>query len=378
MPFYIKYDVSDVVLAGANGVTRPAVYPPGPYFSPSIWFTETDGTTLPGGKPRVGQSCNIRVRVDVNGPFVPGQQVSQNVTVQVWVCDFTLGAPGPASVPPGGSTAGGLQQQGPLENTVPSSSARVAVFDWQPQDGDFLNVVNDEAHMCIGANAYLESNGTPVEGAEVTAGNLDVWNNPHHAQKNIDILPSLNARADVLIGIMNDSAFEEEFLVTAEFPRRRLGWPDMEALLAMPFVQRVGGRLFDSREFLKRLEGAIPDAPLERFALEHGGDLVLGLDETPLHRPRAGFALPELEFEGQTGEQLEIVLPPAGKQKGLQFINARMNFKDREDFGAVQAVDFIQRRSDGTELGGARFVFVNLREDDIKWGDRAVEQAYGG
>ena len=108
MPFYIKYDVSDVVPVGSTGVARPAVNPPGPWMSPSIWFTRTDGTTLPGGKPRVGESCNIRVRVDVNGPFVVGEQVPQDVTVQVWVCDFMMGAPGPASVPPGGSTAGGL------------------------------------------------------------------------------------------------------------------------------------------------------------------------------------------------------------------------------------------------------------------------------
>jgi len=372
MPFYIKYDVSDVVVAGSNGVSRPAKNPPGPWFSPSIWFTKQDGTTLPGGKPRVGQSCNIRVRVDVNGPFMPGQQVSPNVTVQVWVCDFMLGAPGPASVPPGGSTAGGLQQLGPLEDTVPTSSARVAVFDWQPQQGDFRNVVDDEAHMCIGANAYLESNGTPVEGAKVTAGGLDIWNNPHHAQKNISILPAINAKADVLIGVINEAEFEEEFLITAEFPRRRLGLPEMEALLAMPFVQRVGGRRFDAGEFLKRLDGGIPDAPLERFALERGGDLVLGLDETPLHRPRAGLAFPELEFEGQAGEQLEVVLPPLEQKRGPQFFNARLNFKDADDFGAVQAIDFVQRRRDGTELGGARFVFVNLRQDDVDWGDRAV------
>jgi hypothetical protein len=377
MPFYIKYHVSDVVAAGTTAVTRPAANPPGPWLSPSVWFTEANSAaTLPGGKPRVGEACDIRVRVDVNGPFVPGEQVSQNVTVQVWVCDFMMGAPGPASVPPGGSTAGGLQQQGPLEDTDPVSSGRVAVFDWTPQPGDFRNVVNNEAHMCIGANAYLRSGGTTVEGAEVTSGGLDIWNNPHHAQKNIDILAAINDSGDVPIGAINYGEEEEEFLIEVLPLRRRLGFPELELLLAMPFVRRVGGKRFDPREFLKRLEG-VPSAPLERFALERGGDLVLGLDKTPLHRARGGAAVAELEFEGKTGKRLEVTLPPIEPEKGPRFINARLKFKDADDIGAVQAIDFVQRRRDGTEAGGARFVFVNLRPDDLKWGADAAEEEKG-
>jgi hypothetical protein len=373
MPFYIKYDVSDVVAVGTSGVTRPAANPPGPWHSPSIWFTETDGTTLPGGKPRVGQSCQIRVRVDVNAPFMPGQQVPDDVTVQVWVCDFMMGAPGPSSVPPGGSTAGGLVQQGPLEPTVPASSGRVAVFDWQPTAADFRNVVNNEAHMCIGANAYRQ---TPPEGAQVTAGSLDIWNNPHHAQKNINILAAIgDVPGDVPVGAMNAGEREEVFIVTAELPRRRLGFVEQELLLAMPFVQRVGGRPFDARRFLEETDG-VPGAPLERFALERGGELALGLDETPLHRPKAGMAVPELEFEGQTGRELEIVVPPTEPEKGTPFINVRMRFKDPDDHGAVQAIDFVQRRLDGTVTGGGRFVFVNVRPDDLKWGEEyGIERA---
>jgi hypothetical protein len=337
----------------------------------------------------------------VDAPY--GQQVSQNVTVQVWVCDLMMGAAGPATIPPGGSTpVAGLPQGGPLAYTDPPSPARVAIFVWTPHQNDFRNVyVNKdtgvlEAHMCIGANAYftLPDTTNASEGAEVTAGQLNIWGDQRHAQNSIKILPSINARraapasihatgdaaassnatGEAPIGVINDGEDEEEFIITAEPLRRPLGFPELELLLTLPFVRRIGGRPFDPDKFLDGIDG-VPNAPLERFAIECGGELVLGLDKTPLHRPRACRAVPELEIDGQRGECLEITLPPTEPEKGPLFITARLNFRDADDFGAVQAVDFVQRRSDGTEAGGARLVFVNVRPEDLEWGqDREAPQ----
>jgi hypothetical protein len=91
--------------------------------------------------------------------------------------------------------------------------------------------------------------------------------------------------------------------------------------------------------------------------------------------PFTCLAVPELEIDGQTGECLEITLPPTEPENGPRFVTARLKFRDGNDIGGVQAVDFVQRRSDGTEAGGARLVFVNVRPEDLEWGERNPEAA---
>jgi len=353
--FYIKYAATNVPVAPA-GAVRPA--PPGsqPWLSPSSWAEGPGGTML--NQVTEDEEAQLRVRVDTAELGAP-QLPPEDVAVQLWVSDYTLGV-GPAgfhagmSIPPAGL-------EDPALDALPPS-ARLAKIPWTPLAGDFFNVdANGNAHMCIGANAFIDG----VDGARMPPpDNVDIWNEPHHAQLNISILDAGDGIARVRMVAHNPDPEEAGlFVLAAERVRGRLGPIDREHLLAVPHVRRIGGEKFDPRKFKRR------DEPLERIELRHGGTLVVGRDKTPLHRSKRGLERIALEGPRGGGEQkLELELPPHDPEAKPTIVETHLRLADPEDWGGVEAVDVVQRRHDGELIGGARVVVLAARPRDVKAG----------
>ena len=369
MPFYIKYDVTDVFI-NPTGLQRPVPNPPGWWNSSSIWFTERDDASATVTKPRIGQDVDIRVQVDADAGGAP-PTVSTDITVQAWLSDWTSGGIGPAAVPSGGSTQGaGVKNTLGLIPTVPPSSARVAVIRWTPQPNDFKNVnpTTKEAHMCIAANAYLDVG--PGEGTELSTGYIDPVNERHHAQKNIELLPALTGGGEGIMFAANPGDEEARFRILVEPVRGPLGQVERELLLAHPFIQRVGGKPFDPEQ----LQGkGVLAGPVERFELERGGELALRRGKKKLHKSKKGLGRVLIRVGDDEGKQVKLTIPPTKSAEERVPVEFQLELADPSDIGSVEAVDLLQVDDRKRVVGGVRLLLVAMSEEDLREGeDRAA------
>lgn len=142
------------------------------YLSPSI--------NLVGGVDQGTAKVGAANTIDVTVKNISTDAIS-DITIEVWVCDFTMGV-SPASslnsANPGGAPligffAGPLQPN--AEQVIPTESA------WTPTGAD---AALNGGHVCIAANCFSDSDGAPLA-AENNA--FKFLCDSHHAQRNIHI-----------------------------------------------------------------------------------------------------------------------------------------------------------------------------------------------
>ncbi|NRQ31928.1 hypothetical protein HII36_08755 [Nonomuraea sp. NN258] len=333
---FVKYALSD---------TGKRPVPQGIHFwvTPSIWLT--GGIDLSTAK--VGVRNTINVRVDSMSV-----EPKANVTVQVWVCDYTVGGIGPAAVLTSGSAGGNMGNAVTL-NGVSAGAPGTAQIAWTPVPADLINS-NDpnSGHVCIAANVYVELGD--VEGKPESFGFLDPAGNQHHAQRNIGLLrvPGGGEEGSLTLRALNPGEEEQVFtLMVRELPPEEAFGPlEREQLLSSEVVRLMR----DGHEI--RPDGEPPDEPIERRMLREGGELALsgefGREPIPLRPADGPVRHLDLISPGGSGPQHRIVIGP-GERVPVTLLTATDGRP-----GEVRAFDVNQLDRRGGFLGGNRVLTV--------------------
>lgn len=387
MTLYVKYKADSP--GSVDDGTAPVPPTAAPWATPDIWLTDALGNTqtTATGDPAAYVGANNYVHVTVNSTVDADYD---GVQAQAWVCDYTGGI-GPATSRPSSFYAAGLKTTVP--DPVSKSTPRVAKFTWKAQAGDDTT---NGGHLCVGVNLYFEQAPGP-DGAQVTSGLLDVFNNRHHAQRNITVLPASQHLKSLVLRLANGGAEPADFEARAwELDREDgIGAVEQELLLAQCFVDLADG---DPRP--PRVPADCQTEPLERAWLRGGGRLVLtGLPEPAEIRP-AGH---DARFTVRTNRHCE-----GGEGRGDGGVHLRgardgdgdggpgrgggwgggdhgggwgggrggdgagLTIRPGElspvlvtlecdgDPGEVHTLDIVQQTDDGTVLGGARLVAMHV------------------
>lgn len=333
---YIKVDAND------DG-TRPLPAGTVTWTSPSIWLTDAQGTGIPSA--RVNQQCWINVQVDTTT-----EEFKENAKVQVWVCDYTLGGVGPASVLKSGSAGTSAGRTGTV--ALVTGAKRVARVRWTPVDADLINTADpNSGHVCAGANVYVAGNAP--EGAVMSAGFVDVLKNQHHAQRNLSVVKTA-ARMFFPTFITNPDPEPREFVLETAWlgPELGMGPVAQETLLTADFVE-----LADAEE-LERPPLELMAEPWERTRLAAGGTLVLaGVPDRIELRPAQDPLEVAIITSRETGPRVRVEVPPGGRVPVTLAATIQGG-----DVGDVHAVELTQLDQDGNPSAGARVLVVNAPE----------------
>ena len=348
-----------------------------------IGFNGTDTASmttprpLPDGTPYWG-SPNIRLqggindgkaRVDPNPALTPNHfievrvanrsnQAVQDVKIEVWVCDFTMGVTPSSSL--ASANPGGLPLEGFAAGPInPGNSFPITCGPWKPTAGD---AALNGGHVCIAANCYLNdgSDGSPLSLRPAPFTNtFSFLCDTHHGQRNIAVvvqsanqggmgfrmklanpLPQGDFRGVIeirrtLSKIAFVKATRAQFRSMPDITYRRAGVHDLAATGASLVMPK--------------------DIALAR-AVDHGRYL-LQVDEnkfTPLFFSRFR---PDFAFEAEgvgVGQNLQVKL-----QEGqVNPLDVQLKFDAGEQPGAIHAFDLVQRDEAGTVVGGARLLVV--------------------
>ncbi|MCD0449202.1 hypothetical protein LO762_08375 [Actinocorallia sp. API 0066] len=338
---YIKYDASD---DGSSAIPGGAVF----WASPSIWLADDEGDTLPYAK--VGVPTSIMVQVNSTST-TPRTQVK----VQTWVCDYTPGHIGPDTAL---SSSGGPNGRTKTVSTAVSKAGPGTVaIPWTPKAADLINGPDpDHGHVCVGANVYVEfvptEEAPPPEGGRLSSGTLDVMKNRHHGWKNITVVRNGPQFRPMVFRLTNPGPEPATFGVRAwevdgDAP---LSDVEQEHLLATHFVDLVEGAPKPPPQ-----NPACLREPRERTWLAEGGRLVLlGVpDQVSLRRAdrRADFVLRTAEGAFESGT---VRVEPG------QRVPVALTVTSRGEPGEVHTFDIVRHTEDGTIVGGARLITVDV------------------
>jgi hypothetical protein len=366
---YIKY--YDNSASDTDNGTRPipncGAGPNYPWMSSSIGFVDTAGNPLPSYLPRLGQPCRIFVRVDSKETVYPPQP--PRVKVQIWVCDFTLGV-GPASVRQ--YTGGSFDQAGmtsSVQTQIAAGTPAYAYFPWTPAPGDMRNVNPDgQAHMCIGANVFRDGEPAP-EGPMPPPDVIDICKNQHHGQRNITILPIMDA-GDAQVDVHNFKREPTTYTVRVRDARGRLSLAEREQLYAQPFVKLEGGRAVDLRAARRAWRAAgelgeiqTPLVPTAHLALAGGGQLVIARKGVPLTVSQKKLGALWIKNGGSESSDggIHVRTPAPRAKQRPQMATVHAAFAKGEPVGAVKRIVVEQCDPGGTVVGGALVVFVKTK-----------------
>jgi hypothetical protein len=390
-------------------------WPPNAFWTnASIWMSYPPNHPDPAKRnetayeARIGEQVFINVDCYSSGatfpfPFPPGGDRTP-VKCQIWACSGANGV-GPISALPSSLDANGNALEGiALGELSPPDFYAVASVLWTPEGTDGLSF-NEEgaAHVCLAANlSYLaptggggggvgapssqgqrlpqfSPGGQPVRtifpcGDGPTDPRSGVPIGHFHGQKNIQVLRA--APGMMLIATLQvfgaGAGPEARVLELAE----RTGWRELPAairehLLALPFIELVGGRerrrrmqkitpdLFeylvpDFGEDLLR-SGPLPLEPRERARLAGGGDLVLAESHTPLV-PAKG-PLEKMSIEGaarRKDDAYELTVGPKEPER----VAIDLGAADGDPRGTVRIIDLAERNGEGALVGGTTFITV--------------------
>jgi hypothetical protein len=328
----------------------------------SIWMSNpnTNATLNQAG---VGQPTKINVVVTNKNEqtFTSPDQFQTFLTVQVWVCNFTV-AVGPNGSRPSSGGATGLSSTF-TGNLPPGGQAAFSVL-WTPDQTDMLNVVNGQGHLCIAANVVWEGTQPPPESAVLPPPGVvsicgDGVGNAggHHGQRNIFIGATAMKMEmmKIQMDVFNLDRKEETFFVEVEevLGGGAIGAAVKEALLAERWVVLAGGK--PGRPRVKRDRQGHPVEPIERAKLRRGGRLVLRKGKRPIRIARTPLDAPVLVgkgFEGK-GNRVQVTLPPKRSRRLTLELPV-----PHESPGTAHVFDVRQLNQHGVVIGGNRIVTV--------------------
>lgn len=361
---FIKWSTANPNDTGARPIPGCG-QPNGPpvWANASIWMSNpnTNATLNQAG---VGQQTKINVVVTNKGEmtFSSPDQFGTFLTVQVWVCNYTLGVgPGAGARPSAGGTAG---LSSTFTGNLPAGGQAAFSVLWTPDPSDMLNVVNGQGHLCIAANVVWEGTAPPPESALLPPPNAvsicgdGVANaGGHHGQRNIFIGATAMKMEmmKIQMDVFNLDRKEETFVVEVEevLGAGAIGAAVKEALLAERWVALAGGK--PGRPRVKRDRQKQPLEPIERAKLRLGGRLVLRKGGKPIRIARTPIEAPVLVgkgFEGK-GNRVEVTLPPKRSRRlTLELPIAK------EAPGTAHVLDVRQINRHGIVIGGNRIVTV--------------------
>jgi len=338
-PLYVKYNAAD----GGSRAIEPCT---GFWSSPDVWI---EGG-VDAGTARVGVPNTIKVRVRALPSLPGGASAVENVNVQVWVSDFTLGV-GPNSGLPSAGGAVGLT--GYIASISAGGSNVAGCGPWTPVQSD--SQLNG-GHVCIAANCHADppDNGVqvPPNSFQAVDGSSKVCCDSHLAQRNIAVRQTDgNLRFNMFINNLDEQE-PREFVVTMSAVRGALRFPvlERELLLTSPFIQRLPVRGHEVPRIDDRLRRELE--PHEIRHLEARGPVRLGLagerQEIALHRARtkAPFSL-----DSKFGEGPKIV-GKIGPGKSIP-LGLQIGFNKRDKKGTMRSFEIVQRTAAGQVVGGA-------------------------
>lgn len=341
-PLVIRYKTSD------NG-TRPIVPcdSTNPYWgSPDIWLV---GGVDPG-TAKVGTANTVVVQVtNISGETV------QDVSVQAWVCDFTVGI-GPAS---GLASAGGANPlTGYVSELAASSSVQIQCAPaWTPVAAD---AALNGGHVCLAANSY---SGT--DGLSIPPSAFNFCCDSHHAQRNIAVVQVKSAKIrsgnfrflvanpdleDAIDTVVNVRAVSARYAFSAAERNALIDRGLVENVKELPRISELGatGEAFATRSLFRatnslqaaRLRLARPDP---------------AMDEIPIQVSRlrpVDYGLVS-EVIGN-GREVRARLDPGQRVP----VTMQLQLNENAPIGSVQTFDVSQTDANGDLVGGVRLVTV--------------------
>jgi hypothetical protein len=324
----------------------------------TVWWVSPDVRLCRNGvatdRAIINQQHQIRVFVR-NSANVP----VANARVEVWPCQFGTMPEPIGSFPPQAfdRTAcwlvGGAASPEPCTKrddapddpcTMPAAGAApsVAFFEtnWTPLQSDIDDLTGKtgetEAHLCLIANCYGAS---PDQGGPLTkmASGLvghDVIHNSHHGQRNITVATTGPGLTNLRLWAGNRERRVEEFVFEVRTLRERPGPLERFDLAGNEWFRRLSGVQSFSARLLDRLQPVLERSPIE----------------LPGRRPKI-----EIDVDGTSRPKIRVPIP-RGKHVPL---DVRLDLRP-VGRPTVRRIDTIQRRVDGTVVGGARIVVLQL------------------
>ena len=277
---------------------------------------------------RVGTPTTVQVRVSNKDKATPVQAVK----VDAYVMNPFLGISQPQqSIRRLSGTVGSV---GPGSGSSSPTDAHVVTcmiqdpvqgpLPWTPTQAELDTTHNGDGHLCLVANVYADGDGHPLLDAE----NLDVVNDQHQGQRNIQLLAkvtNLVSSAGFLVMPVPEEMGPQETVVQIERvdPKLALGAGELA--------------------LLRSQEGIVYDKNRRRLFLWHKGRLV------PLHLVDADPVVKAtVEGFGKLGGKLPAFVKPLTA-------TVELAIGPQERVGAIQVFDFVQR-SKQQELGRIRMV----------------------
>jgi len=287
----------------------------------------------------------------------------ENVNVEAWVCNFTLGVGPASSLPPPGTGPGKLTGFAPSVAPGATPTRIHCSPTWTPTSDQIINVDGDHGHLCIGANVYSDGG----DGEPLPSGGFNFCCNARQGQRNIAIkaVPGGPGMRQLIFTFQLANPNGSRQLVTTVDVRRTTGRfamtaADRKMLQINPIVhQMTQNRQPAVRETetvsaarrpaidihslpnhaVPQLVRALP-VSLAQFRLSP-----LRLAALDLHLPEHGTA---------RSSRLNVTLEPAERTA----IELRVEFSAGEQVGNVHTFDMLQRAENGDILGGGRVFAV--------------------
>jgi hypothetical protein len=296
-----------------------------------------DNQTLYGDTATaVGRVTTLEVQVSNTGV-----SAFHDVTVEAWVCNYTLGYVGPGSAIPGppptsftGTTA-----------SVPAGAQPVIVQctpTWTPSAAQAAINVETEpdgtqaAHVCVGANAYgTDASGQPV-GAALPTGAIDPLHRSEHGQTNIKVRQVKYATP-----------------MPRPFMRVVLENRDEEPLAATVTLAYVGAPLTasDINPIATGKYGTHPFRASPHIPIDFDIDEREGPMESEARR-EGEYLMPHSRRPRPKVRSFKL----EPKEQRPLFLKARLS--EREEPGNVHVFDAISRDHQGRIMGAARMILL--------------------
>lgn len=325
------------------------------------------------GTAKVGAQNTIVVTV---------ANISQNplsdVSVEVWVCDFTMGVSPASSLTssnPGGQALTGFFS-GPL---APGAQHDISTSPWTPVAAD---AALNGGHVCIAANCYADGDGEPLS-AEGNA--FQFLCDTHHAQRNIHVaavapqMHRFNFRMTVVnpnprLGALTHVQLQHVVGLKAVTPGLRnwlLNAPDViYGVVRAPATTRLSQPI--SHELITPAASLATAGPGLPFELAHLTAPAVAAAEITAARNQflvkvdATHYVP-LAFSPILPTSMGIAAPGVGKgtllnfnlkeaQKATMEVDIELSPQARP--GDVHAFDLTQHSPQGDVLGGARIILI--------------------
>jgi hypothetical protein len=324
-----------------------------PYWTnPNIWLDHPSAPSADNGTAVENQVNSVRVKVyNLSGSDI------NDVNVEAWVCDFTMGVdPASALNPP-------AEMTGYISTIMAGGSGVVTCTPtWTP---DASQMAINGGHVCIAANAYSAG----VDGESLPAGGFNFCCNARHGQRNIYIksVPGKGPGMHILgveifvhglhdggvttVGVTKTTG---KYQFTAGDRSFLLASPAFHELLTHPQVAPQFGGMRDNllrpnvseavRAFSNPTSLIRQIAPSQLpFRISRGSLISAGLS--------ASVAAETVKVPGGI-DGLRMQLKPREQAT----VKLQAQFSPDEKTGNVHTFDFQQSDRSGTVVGGARVI----------------------